>query len=80
MYVGGVFREENFLFLINGFVLDKTLSKSIFKSEKRNSLQIEKHSLLFIHGLYLPYAQSIIKSIFCVANFVCKVLRAFSKI
>ena len=40
MYVGGVFREKKFLFLINEFVLDKTLSKSIFKSEKRNFLQI----------------------------------------
>ena len=38
MYVGGVFREKKFLFLINGFVLDKTLSKSFFKSKKRNPL------------------------------------------
>lgn len=37
---GGCILGRKFLFLINGFVLDKTLSKSIFKSEKRNFLQI----------------------------------------
>jgi hypothetical protein len=33
--LGAIFWEKNFLFLINGFVLDKTLSKSFFESKKR---------------------------------------------
>ena len=49
MYMGGIFREKNFLFLINEVVLDISLSKSFFKSKKRNSLQkyfqIEKAKL-----------------------------------
>ena len=36
MYAGAIIRDKNFLFFEIGFVLDIFLSKSFFKSERRN--------------------------------------------